>query len=126
MKKKLIAIALVSMLGLTACGNSESSKNEKSEKTAAETTTQAETEEETTEADAEAETTTEAEPEATGKYAEKSLTNELSELKKDEPDSEEDADDVVLLKQGEAADLFAKAAQENEEAPQADEASVRQ
>lgn len=68
----------------------------------------------------------EAEPEATGKYAEKSLTNELSELKKDEPDSEEDADDVVLLKQGEAADLFAKAAQENEEAPQADEASVRQ
>ena len=35
MKKKLIAIALVSMLGLTACGNSESSKNEKSEKTAA-------------------------------------------------------------------------------------------
>ena len=49
MKKKLIAIALVSMLGLTACGNSESSKNEKSEKTAAETTTQAETEEETTE-----------------------------------------------------------------------------
>ena len=81
MKKKLIAIALVSMLGLTACGNSESSKNEKSEKTAAETTTQAETEEETTEADAEAETTTEAESEAETTTEESAELPEYSEFK---------------------------------------------
>lgn len=70
MKRKLLAIALVAMMGLTACGKSESSEKEKSDKKETETTTEAETttEEETTEAETtttaeevttEAETTTE-------------------------------------------------------------------
>lgn len=69
MKKQLLAIALVAMMGLTACGESESSNKDKSDKKEAETTTVVETtekktteteEETTTEASSEEETTTSA------------------------------------------------------------------
>ena len=84
MKKKLLAIALVAMMGLTACGKSESS--EKSEKKKTETTTEAETttEEETTEA--ETTTTEEATTEAV-------TTTEKSDEKDEDKDKDEKKSD---------------------------------
>lgn len=86
MKKKLLAIALVAMMGLTACGKSESSEKEKSEKKKTETTTEAETttEEETTEA--ETTTTEEVTTEAV-------TTTEKSDDKDEDKDKDEKKSD---------------------------------
>lgn len=78
MKKKLIAIALVAMMGLTACGKTESSsksKKDRSEKTTSEEVT---TEEETTEEETTEEVTTEEE-----------TTEPETEEETTEPESEE-------------------------------------
>lgn len=63
---------------------------------------------------AEEEIAEEKEEKKPGKYADKSLSNELVKEQK-KATEEEDGDDVVLVKQGEAADIFAKAAKESEE-----------
>ena len=88
MKKKLLAIALVAMMGMTACGKSDSKEEGKSDKKT-ETTTEAETttEEETTEA----ETTTEEET------TEAETTTEKAAEEKDKEDKKADSKPVEGL-----------------------------
>ena len=85
MKKKLLAIALVAMLGLTACSDAEGSKKkDKKDKTEAATEAETTTEEETTEAEI---TTEEKTTEAKTTTEEKTTEAEKAE-KKDEKKSE--------------------------------------
>lgn len=90
MKRKLLAIALVAMMGLTACGKSESSEKEKSDKNENETTTEAETttEEETTEA----ETTTTAAEEVTTEAETTTEKSDDADKDKDEKKEEKKSD----------------------------------